>query len=153
MHALWIAFKILYLCMLQKLKYLRLCTLCVVNRFQNFVSLHASKTDGLAVLVAQQLWIAFKILYLCMLQKRYGKVRQRAKCCESLSKFCIFACFKNTDRRSNLRKLVVNRFQNFVSLHASKTKRQKHRSRQKLWIAFKILYLCMLQKPTSVSRR
>ena len=68
----------------------------VVNRFQNFVSLHALKT-------------AIK----------YAKSKS---CCESLSKFCIFACFKNylEYRLSTYR--VVNRFQNFVSLHALKTR-------------------------------
>ncbi|MBP5557619.1 MAG: hypothetical protein J6X65_07960, partial [Bacteroidales bacterium] len=41
--------------------------------------------------------------------------------CESLSKFCIFACFKNPSVVEYLERNVVNRFQNFVSLHASKT--------------------------------
>ena len=44
--------------------------------------------------------------------------RQR---CESLSKFCIFACFKNFHQREKNPQCVVNRFQNFVSLHALKT--------------------------------
>ena len=41
--------------------------------------------------------------------------------CESLSKFCIFACFKNFGSLLAEVNSVVNRFQNFVSLHASKT--------------------------------
>ena len=41
--------------------------------------------------------------------------------CESLSKFCIFACFKNYCVRIADWLMVVNRFQNFVSLHALKT--------------------------------
>ena len=38
--------------------------------------------------------------------------------CESLSKFCIFACLKNYDERIVALYKVVNRFQNFVFLHA-----------------------------------
>ena len=41
--------------------------------------------------------------------------------CESLSKFCIFACFKNVHAGTQASSAVVNRFQNFVSLHALKT--------------------------------
>ena len=144
--SLWIAFKILYLCMLQKRFGVFVLRMPVVNRFQNFVSLHASKT---ALLKAKtltgceslskfcifacfknawnkgknntMLWIAFKILYLCMLQKLLQNTVMPILRCESLSKFCIFACFKNAQNQKERNAGVVNRFQNFVSLHASKT--------------------------------
>ena len=145
---LWIAFKILYLCMLQKHYWHGYNSSRVVNRFQNFVSLHASKTTSGWWILPSVLWIAFKILYLCMLQKHFQPSKLVRNSCESLSKFCIFACFKNENAHSIIRNIVVNRFQNFVSLHASKTITDAMKMEGKLWIAFKILYLCMLQKPT-----
>ena len=135
----------IFACFKNKFK-LQYKTDCVVNRFQNFVSLHASKTKIVGEIRALKLWIAFKILYLCMLQKPLLKEVYWKKSCESLSKFCIFACFKNILALGIYGITVVNRFQNFVSLHASKTLGTNRNQSGKLWIAFKILYLCMLQK-------
>ena len=62
------------------------------------------------------LWIAFKILYLCRSKGTFNLFGVANLCCESLSKFCIFAGRKERALRFPPFGTVVNRFQNFVSL-------------------------------------
>ncbi len=118
-----------------------------------------------------QLWIGFKILYLCGLKQCCLAVFEFCFRCELVSKFCIFVvwnstCFRQLDTTS-----VVNWFQNFVSLWSEtvcyniKTLERGCELVSKfcifvvwnskfanwffslaLWIGFKILYLCGLKQ-------
>ena len=91
---LWIGFKILYLCDLKQFKNMQFNFVGVVNWFQNFVSLWSETVIS-------------------------KKVKSR-RCCELVSKFCIFVIWNS--------------------------KKQKKWNTQQLWIGFKILYLCDLKQ-------
>ncbi len=143
---LWIGFKILYLCGLKQLANVK--TICetscelvskfcifvvwnslfanisfilsVVNWFQNFVSLWSETVSKCHANISKQLWIGFKILYLCGL-------KQFKKC-------------------TDVGLAVVNWFQNFVSLWSETVGTWKNGLNHRLWIGFKILYLCGLKQ-------
>ena len=118
---LWIAFKIYYLCsrkqhfaitaicfvgceLLSKfiifavgnnLKTARIFAAAVVNCFQNLLSLQSETTDGDNFWRMCELWIAFKIYYLCSRKQHSVAKRVYHYSCELLSKFIIFAVGNN----------------------------------------------------------
>ena len=164
---LWIGFKILYLCGLKQFHCVRTtprkrCELvskfcifvvwnsivypfssniCVVNWFQNFVSLwsetviwYCFSKCSCCELVSKfcifvvwnsgsnksisttTLWIGFKILYLCGLKQYIWYCFSKCSCCELVSKFCIFVVWNSIGTINQAIYIVVNWFQNFVSL-------------------------------------
>ena len=175
---LWIGFKILYLCDLKQysspsMKVYRGCELVskfcifviwnshiqvlfaqfqVVNWFQNFVSLWSETVT------------------------QYSRIL--TKSCELVSKFCIFVIWNSPEKLTQNLKLVVNWFQNFVSLW-SETVLWRNRSPRHccelvskfcifviwnstnkirtcnvlLWIGFKILYLCDLKQLQRIQQK
>ena len=92
----------------------------VVNWFQNFVSLWSETVKWVFKYICCKLWIGFKILYLCDLKQSIPTSSKSKHCCELVSKFCIFVVW------NSLNSLII----------------QKNR----LWIGFKILYLCGLKQ-------
>ena len=143
--ALWIGFKILYLCGLKQLNMVTVIPGIVVNWFQNFVSLWSEtvfqknksrenccelvskfcifvvwNSKMMEVYKVNQLWIGFKILYLCGLKQFYWNYKHCLFSCELVSKFCIFVVWNS----------------------ALFDTPPSHR----LWIGFKILYLCGLKQ-------
>ena len=117
---LWIGFKILYLCDLKQcLPAGDVSNSCceLVSKFCIFVIWNSVNMQQNS---RYQLWIGFKILYLCDLKQFSWRICRKLCCCELVSKFCIFVIWN--------------------SMHL-KSKRQKQ-----LWIGFKILYLCDLKQ-------
>ena len=88
----------------------------VVNCFQKFVSLIFWTTYILLELWKQQLWIAFKSLYLWYSEQLILTTMSFIPCCELLSKVCIFDILNNNNPNLSIRESVVNCFQKFVSL-------------------------------------
>ena len=141
-ESLWIAFKSLYLWYSEQLwqpplLYWSCCELLskvcifdilsnrgtsckcphpVVNCFQKFVSLIFWATDRFPESHLQELWIAFKSLYLWYSEQRTVSISCRPQGCELLSKVCIFDILSNLCSLSNNKVSVVNCFQKFVSL-------------------------------------
>ena len=139
---LWIAFKILYLWYSEQLRFPRIsatsgCELLskfcifdilnnlhsghtqqgeVVNCFQNSVSLIFWTTSFRELKSTRELWIAFKILYLWYSEQLPATTRLLRTGCELLSKFCIFDILNNLWPGIYAAFLVVNCFQNSVSL-------------------------------------
>ena len=66
--------------------------------------------------------------------------------CELVSKFCIFVIWNSYVKLIQIRNGVVNWFQNFVSLWSETVHSILSRRCTKLWIGFKILYLCDLKQ-------
>ena len=119
----------------------------VVNCFQKFVSLLSETTLYRASCSMRLLWIAFKNLYLCCLKQRLRTPRRYVRCCELLSKICIFVVWNNVELSLNRLDVVVNCFQKFVSLLSETTQLSACMMFAMLWIAFKNLYLCCLKQP------
>ena len=113
----------------------------VVNCFQKFVSLIFWATLLGCSLFRNQLWIAFKSLYLWYSEQQQPKPNNNGKCCELLSKVCIFDILSNENQQINKSCLVVNCFQKFVSLIFWATSVEYNYRIFELWIAFKSLYL------------
>ena len=93
---LWIGFKILYLCGLKQLFLQPKRWAMVVNWFQNFVSLWSETVQSLRGTGGLELWIGFKILYLCGLKQSKGNLILNLPCCELVSKFCIFVVWNSS---------------------------------------------------------
>ena len=88
-----------------------------------------------------ELWIAFKNLYLWYSEQRIALPVSGWESCELLSKTCIFDILNNA-RGNELRKpYVVNCFQKLVSLIFWTTTGKIYIAQDRLWIAFKNLYL------------
>ena len=139
---LWIAYKIYYLCDRKQLllnygnqqfscelltKFIifaignNLCHLeeevvLVVNCLQNLLSLRSETTQVHQNLNPFELWIAYKIYYLCDRKQRNRNWYLLLRSCELLTKFIIFAIGNNEE---------------IAALTA-----------RELWIAYKIYYLC-----------
>ena len=124
-YRLWIGFKILYLCGLKQLYFWLQKWNCVVNWFQNFVSLWSETVALIYTIEDEALWIGFKILYLCGLKQFEGVL---------------------IDKND-----VVNWFQNFVSLWSETVIFYISLFLCLLWIGFKILYLCGLKQSEILS--
>ena len=92
------------------------------------------------------LWIGFKILYLCDLKQYCQFVRYCKQSCELVSKFCIFVIWNSIVLLQWKFIAVVNWFQNFVSLWSETVIFRFYLRNSKLWIGFKILYLCDLKQ-------
>ena len=67
----------------------------VVNWFQNFVSLWSETVWYRGCVLILLLWIGFKILYLCGLKQFEALIGNIGKCCELVSKFCIFVVWNS----------------------------------------------------------
>ncbi len=117
---LWIGFKILYLCDLKQSIIGNINGGSVVNWFQNFVSLWSETVFRYFVLSVYS--------------------------CELVSKFCIFVIWNSATVDRFCQRKVVNWFQNFVSLWSETVLILKTNVQLKLWIGFKILYLCDLKQ-------
>ncbi len=114
---------------------------CVVNWFQNFVSLWSETVWQTYSVWGVGLWIGFKILYLCGLKQYFDRradrsgvvnwfqnfvslwsetvisvVSETKSSCELVSKFCIFVIWNSRAAAKDIGAQVVNWFQNFVSL-------------------------------------
>ena len=119
----------------------------VVNCLQNLLSLRSETTFFPWQLKFKQLWIAYKIYYLC---DRKQLVRANAAiklCCELLTKFIIFAIGNNIINRFRKLLCVVNCLQNLLSLRSETTKFICLSQKTELWIAYKIYYLCDRKQP------
>ena len=141
MYRLWIAFKSLYLWYSEQ-------PIIYINHFKNSCEL-LSKVCIFDILsneycklpYTNQLWIAFKSLYLWYSEQQQPKPNNNGKCCELLSKVCIFDILSNENQQINKSCLVVNCFQKFVSLIFWATSVEYNYRIFELWIAFKSLYL------------
>ena len=123
-YQLWIGFKILYLCDLKQWIEDEYPVEAVVNWFQNFVSLWSETVEVGLFVKYYWLWIGFKILYLCGLkQLSFCKVRDVLGC-DLVSKVCIFVVWNSFWFFAKSQFLVVNWFQNFVSLWSETVKRK-----------------------------
>ena len=88
----------------------------VVNCFQKIVSL-IFWTTGFAVWnITEQLWIAFKKLYLWYSEQLFNFKNYHYVSCELLSKNCIFDILNNLPLFYSSTMCVVNCFQKIVSL-------------------------------------
>ena len=87
-----------------------------MNWFQNFVSLWSETVRLWDIVFWLKLWIGFKILYLCDLKQLLTCSRIAGISCELVSKFCIFVIWNSTRSWRLSERIVVNWFQNFVSL-------------------------------------
>ena len=140
----------------------------MVSKFCIFVVWNSTLTNDVKEI---ELWIGFKILYLCGLKQSTNLTDYNNYGCELVSKFCIFVVwnsFRNlygfhswlwigfkilylcglkqcSHWRKN-KKLVVNWFQNFVSLWSETVIGARFNFIGELWIGFKILYLCGLKQ-------
>ena len=122
---------------------------CVVNCFQNSVSLIPTTTPFDKMMQSSQLWIAFRIQYLWYQQQLDFLLSQPASSCELLSEFSIFDTNNNKNIVKNKMHHVVNCFQNSVSLIPTTTRRNNEQKLKQLWIAFRIQYLWYQQQPIS----
>jgi len=96
-----------------------------------------------------ELWVAFKNLYLCSREQFFLYECTNRSSCESLSKICIFAVANSECKMNILSKIVVSRFQKFVSLQSRTVFLSNVRALDRLWVAFKNLYLCSREQSTS----
>ena len=87
------------------------------------------------------LWIAFKNLYLWYSEQRGLFFLIGIRCCELLSKTCIFDILNNVSTSILAGAIVVNCFQKLVSLIFWTTSPYMVMQSNMLWIAFKNLYL------------
>ena len=90
--------------------------LFVVNCFQKIVSLTSWTVSKLFPMQCSLLWIAFKKLYLWHLEQYCVSRHSLFKCCELLSKNCIFDILNSVFAAVIHSVLVVNCFQKIVSL-------------------------------------
>ena len=112
-----------------------------MNCFQKLVSLIFWTTNDFDTLFFLLLWIAFKNLYLWYSEQLDKSLTLFNRCCELLSKTCIFDILNNSYSRWSACYLVVNCFQKLVSLIFWTTHEHGGGMLHPLWIAFKNLYL------------
>ena len=125
----------------------RLKGILVVNCFQNEVSLISATTIAYIKIEYIALWIAFKMRYLWYQQQHPMLGTVYTTCCELLSKWGIFDISNNHSLMLIRLELVVNCFQNEVSLISATTLALHFQSIRLLWIAFKMRYLWYQQQP------
>ena len=113
----------------------------VVNCFQKIVSLIFWTTHSSSFTRSNPLWIAFKKLYLWYSEQPTQKKIISHERCELLSKNCIFDILNNFAVQFTKVLNVVNCFQKIVSLIFWTTWWCNYSTQQRLWIAFKKLYL------------
>ena len=119
----------------------------VVNCFQNSVSLIPTTTSQSNFRSDWTLWIAFRIQYLWYQQQHKVYLRCWKDSCELLSEFSIIDTNNNLKMSLHITNLVVNCFQNSVSLIPTTTSLDLWRVTCWLWIAFRIQYLWYQQQP------
>ena len=172
---LWFAFKKLYLCSDEQptkssLEMIICCDLlskncifvltnnsrkCIIINdrvvicFQKIVSLFWRTTKFKLGLICNLLWFAFKKLYLCSDEQRARSTAKYEPSCDLLSKNCIFVLTNNYVDFDNILNIVVICFQKIVSLFWRTTTQYKAVAFYKLWFAFKKLYLCSDEQPTT----
>ena len=115
----------------------------LVSKFCIFVVWNSSDAN---LIRANLLWIGFKILYLCGLKQYLFAFWIKYPRCELVSKFCIFVVWNSNLIVFSRLLIVVNWFQNFVSLWSETVKKIMYTIVSELWIGFKILYLCGLKQ-------
>ena len=113
----------------------------VVNCFQNCLSSWHDTTKPYPQPQRQELWIAFKIVYLRDTTQHFGFNCYFQPSCELLSKLFIFVTRHNFVWVLNSDILVVNCFQNCLSSWHDTTVTNGNTIGNLLWIAFKIVYL------------
>ena len=123
----------------------------VVNCFQNSVSLIPTTTNVYRRYLNALLWIAFRIQYLWYQQQHFLALPIASDRCELLSEFSIFDTNNNTFLWRCSYRMVVNCFQNSVSLIPTTTESVTVCSTASLWIAFRIQYLWYQQQLPAVS--
>ena len=114
----------------------------VVNCFQNLLSLWYITTEETVILFSTKLWIAFRIYYLCDTSQLNSLHSCFAIRCELLSEFIIFVIHHNQNTSIKNAIVVVNCFQNLLSLWYITTDIAPRIINGWLWIAFRIYYLC-----------
>ena len=124
----------------------------VVNCFQNSVSLIPTTTTGWENSICDRLWIAFRIQYLWYQQQQICCTWSNDWCCELLSEFSIFDTNNNKCNGCSICQIVVNCFQNSVSLIPTTTSLFSTGTTLSLWIAFRIQYLWYQQQPETSSK-
>ena len=113
---MWIGFKILYLCDLKQFQdrpQIKHFCCELVSKFCIFVIWNSGSQIKF---INIPLWIGFKILYLCDLKQYELRRKKQQLSCELVSKFCIFVIWNSDYPKFSPCLLVVNWFQNFVSL-------------------------------------
>ena len=125
----------------------------VVNCLQNLLSLRSETTYSDVSITTTTLWIAYKIYYLCDRKQPTTAVSILTLCCELLTKFIIFAIGNNIDALNNEIAQVVNCLQNLLSLRSETTPDEAPLKLSKLWIAYKIYYLCDRKQLHIISER
>ena len=123
----------------------------VVNCFQNSVSLIPTTTKYRSNSCNKRLWIAFRIQYLWYQQQPVNPISGATGRCELLSEFSIFDTNNNTKSTWGVERIVVNCFQNSVSLIPTTTWKCHSILPTLLWIAFRIQYLWYQQQPVLTS--
>ena len=123
--------------------------LYVVNCLQNLLSLRSETTSIQRRANVAKLWIAYKIYYLCDRKQHISLAVAKAMCCELLTKFIIFAIGNNMKSSTDIVPIVVNCLQNLLSLRSETTPAFAEKFHCKLWIAYKIYYLCDRKQPYS----
>ena len=114
----------------------------VVNCLQNLLSLRSETTHFSFGISSSTLWIAYKIYYLCDRKQLTERLNATLTRCELLTKFIIFAIGNNADTFEAASVSVVNCLQNLLSLRSETTAKKTGIASTKLWIAYKIYYLC-----------
>ena len=115
--------------------------------FQKIVSLFWRTTNLYRKRPNQPLWFAFKKLYLCSDEQPFFWNVDVMLCCDLLSKNCIFVLTNNIVFWKLGRLFVVICFQKIVSLFWRTTGEFDGMDVNKLWFAFKKLYLCSDEQP------
>ena len=118
-----------------------------MNCLQNLLSLRSETTQLPLRHSTVLLWIAYKIYYLCDRKQLCIGARPRYASCELLTKFIIFAIGNNTNSFLCSILTVVNCLQNLLSLRSETTVSTNLSLSDKLWIAYKIYYLCDRKQP------
>ena len=119
-------------------KILRIVVIC----FQKIVSLFWRTTHSSFLILVEWLWFAFKKLYLCSDEQPGSQFNRFLSCCDLLSKNCIFVLTNNYFFSQYACRAVVICFQKIVSLFWRTTFYPVITYLDKLWFAFKKLYLC-----------
>ena len=113
-----------------------------MNCFQNLLPLWYITTFLQLRQTTTELWIAFRIYYLCDTSQLHFRYLLFPHCCELLSEFITFVIHHNIVVFLNFFYGVVNCFQNLLPLWYITTIFKNFPSILLLWIAFRIYYLC-----------
>ena len=118
-----------------------------MNCFQNLLPLWYITTLIFLYHRGLGLWIAFRIYYLCDTSQLRCGTRGSAVSCELLSEFITFVIHHNQPTVVKFIPSVVNCFQNLLPLWYITTQAVQILPNERLWIAFRIYYLCDTSQP------